>query len=473
MSKSQTYDAVVIGAGPNGLAAAITIAQRGRSVLVYESQAVIGGGVRSAELTLPGFTHDICSAVYPLAVGSPFFRSLPLAQHGLEWIHPAAPLAHPLDDGTAVMLERSINETTTHLASDGRAYKRLMTSFVDHWDGLDSDLLAPPRMPRHPLVLARFGLHAIRSARRLAERNFGGQRARALFAGLAAHSMLPLEHPASAAFGLVLGITGHALGWPIARGGSQKLADALASYLRSLGGEIVVNQSVTTLDELPRCQAVLCDLTPRQLLRLCGDRFSNRYRRALQRYRYGMGAFKVDWALAGPVPWTAVECARAATVHLGGTLDEVAVSERSAWRGEHAEKPFVLLAQPSLFDSSRAPESKHTLWGYCHVPHGSTFDMVERIENQIERFAPGFRDLVLGRKVMSTRELESHNANLVGGDINGGAPILAQLFLRPTAKLYRTSAKGLYICSSSTPPGGGVHGMCGHFAARLALRDLF
>jgi phytoene dehydrogenase-like protein len=470
---SATYDAVVIGSGPNGLAAAITLAQNRRSVIVYEAEATVGGGVRSAELTLPGFVHDVCSAVYPLALGSPFFRSLPLAAHGLEWVHPAAPLAHPFDDGTAVILERSVAATAANLGVDKHSYAKLMEPLVARWYGLDSALLGPLRLWQRPILTARFGLAGICSAKRLAEKRFNGKRARALFAGLAAHSMLPLELRGSAAFGLVLGITAHALGWPVARGGAQKFADVLASYLRSLGGEIVTNRRVSHLDELPRSRVVLCDLTPRQLLSLAGERLPRGYGEKLRSYRYGMGAFKMDWALAAPVPWKASACAKAGTIHLGASLEEISASERAAWSGTSNDKPFVLLAQPSLFDSSRAPERRHTLWGYCHVPNGSTVDMSESVERQIERFAPGFRDRVLARSVMYPRDLEQHNANLVGGDINGGAADLRQLFLRPTAKLYRTPARGVYICSASTPPGGGVHGMCGYFAARQALRDMF
>jgi phytoene dehydrogenase-like protein len=468
-----SYDAIVVGSGPNGLAAAITLAQAGLSVIVYEAKDTIGGGVRSAELTLPGFVHDLCSAVYPLAIGSPFFRSLPLAQHGLEWIQPDAPLAHPFDDGTAVLLERSLDSTAAHLEIDAGSYTRLMEPLIASWDGLDSELLGPLRLPRRPLALTRFGLQAIRSACHLANKRFKGERARALFAGLAAHSMLPLEHWGSAAVGLVLGIAAHVLGWPVPRGGAQKLTDALASYLRTLGGEIETNRTIATLAELPRSRIVLCNVTPRQLLQIAGEQLTPRYRNTLQRYRYGMGAFKLDWALSGPVPWKAAECARAATVHLGGGIEEIAASERAAWYGEHVHRPFVLLAQPSLFDPSRAPDTQHTLWAYCHVSNGSTFDMTERIESQIERFAPGFRDLVLARSVRSPLELERHNANCVGGDINGGAADLRQLFFRPTAKLYKTSRTGLYLCSASTPPGGGVHGMCGYHAARQALRDMF
>jgi phytoene dehydrogenase-like protein len=473
VAQSSTYDAVVIGSGPNGLAAAITMAQHGKSVIVYEAQEYIGGGSRSAELTLPGFIHDVCSSVYPLGIGSPFFRSLPLAQYDLQWIQPPAAVAHPFDDGTAVTQERSVEATAAQLGLDEQSYRKLMTPLVASWNGLAIDLLGPIRPPRHPWSLARFGLLGIQPARRLAESRFQGERAKALFAGLAAHSMLSLEHWGSAAFGLVLGMAGHAVGWPIARGGAQKLSNALAAYLASLGGEIISTRRVRTLDELPSSRVVLCDLTPRQLLEIAGQRLSPSYRKSLGRYRYGMGAFKLDWALSGPVPWKARECARAATVHVGGTLEEIAVSEDSAWSGKHIEKPFVLLAQPSLFDSSRAPEGKHTLWGYCHVPNGSTFNMTDSIEKQIERFAPGFRDLIIRRSILSPLELEKRNANLVGGDINGGAASLRQLFFRPTPRMYGTSLRGLYICSASTPPGGGVHGMCGYFAARKALKEMF
>lgn len=469
MSQPRSYDAIIIGSGPNGLAAAIRLAQAGRSVLVLEANETIGGGARSAELTLPGFTHDVCSAVHPLAAGSPFFRTLPLERHGLEWIHPHAPLAHPFDDGTAAVLERSIDATGATLGTDAAAYRKLMNPLVADWHKLETALLAPPKLPRHPFALARFGWRALRSAKGLAENTFKGARARALFAGLAAHSMLPLEQTATAAFGLVLGITGHAIGWPAPRGGAQKITDALTAHLKTLGGEVVSDVRVKSIDELPPARVVLCDLTPRGLLRIAGHRLPTAYRRKLERYRYGVGAFKMDWALDEPVPWRAKECLRAGTIHLGGALDEIARAERAPWKGEHAEKPFVLLAQPSLFDSKRAPAGKHTLWAYCHVPNGYTFDMSERIENQIERFAPGFRDLILARSVMPPAELERRNANLVGGDINGGAQDIRQLFLRPTLRLYSTPMNGLYICSSSTPPGGGVHGMCGYHAARSAL----
>jgi phytoene dehydrogenase-like protein len=468
-------DAVVVGSGPNGLAAAIALARGGRSVLVLEARETIGGGCRSAELTLPGFLHDVCSAIHPLGLGSPFFKTLPLADHGLEWIHPPAPVAHPLDDGTAVVIERSVEETAAGLGPDADAYRRLMGPLAAGWEGLAPDLLAPLHLPRQPLAMARFGLMAIRSAGGFATARFQGERARAVFAGMAGHSILPLERAATAAIGLVLGVLAHAVGWPLPRGGSRRIGEALAAHLRSLGGEIQTGSPVESLDSLPPARAVLCDVTPRQLLALAGDRLRGRYRRALERYRYGPAAFKLDYALSGPIPWRARDCARAATVHLGGTLEEIAASEAAVGRGDHPERPFVLLVQPSLFDTSRAPAGRHTAWAYCHVPNGSTFDMSARIEAQIERFAPGFRDLVLARSALTPARLQEHNPNYVGGDINGGAQDLRQMFTRPTARLvpYSTPAPGLYICSSSTPPGGGVHGMCGYHAARAALRAVF
>jgi phytoene dehydrogenase-like protein len=469
------YDAVVVGAGPNGLAAAITLARADRSVLLLERAGTVGGGARSLALTLPGFVHDICSAVHPLGVSSPFFRSLPLESLGLEWIHPPAPLAHPLEDGTAAVLERSLDATGATLGADAAAYRELMAPLVDDWEVLLPDLLGPlPLPPRQPFKLARFGLRAIWPARHLAKRWFKGEQARALFAGLAAHSILPLERPLSAAFGLVLGAAGHVSGWPVARGGSQEIADTLAAYLRGLGGEIVTGHSVESLDDLPAAQAVLLDVTPRQLLRIAGRRLPERYRRKLDRYRYGPGVFKVDWALDGPIPWRAPECQRAGTVHVGGTLDEIAASERAVWEEKHPEKPFVLLAQQSLFDSTRAPAGQQTVWGYCHVPHGSTMDMTERIEAQIERFAPGFRQRVVARSTKSAAAFEEHNPNYIGGDITGGVQDLRQLYTRPVLSRspYKIPVKGLYLCSSSTPPGGGVHGMCGYHAARAVLRDI-
>jgi phytoene dehydrogenase-like protein len=469
------YDAVVVGAGPNGLAAAITVARAGLSVLVREAADAVGGGTRSAELTLPGFLHDVCSAVHPMAVASPFLRSLPLAEHGLELIHPPAPLAHPLDGGRAVVLERSLQAAVESLGQDGDAYRRLIGRTVEDWPLLDATLLGPIlRVPRHPLALARFSRRALRPSASLASSAFRGEQARALFAGAAAHSVLPLEQLATASFGIVFLALAHACGWPVARGGSQQIAQALASHLRALGGEIETGSPVRTLEELPPARTILCDVGPRQLLALAGPRLPARYRRALERYRYGPGVFKLDYALDGPVPWNAPECGRAATVHVGGTLEEVAASERAPWQGRHAEHPFVLVAQPSLFDPTRAPKGKHTLWAYCHVPNGSSVDMTDRIERQIERFASGFSDLVLARSVTTSSDFELKDANIVGGDINGGAASLRQLIARPALRLvpYSTPVPDLYLCSASTPPGGGVHGMCGHLAARAALRRL-
>jgi phytoene dehydrogenase-like protein len=474
MSKSYAYDTIVVGSGPNGLAAAITLAQAGYTVLVFEARETVGGGMRSAELTLPGFTHDICSAIHPLGVRSAFFSPLPLADYGLEWIQPPLAAAHPFDDGSAATLERSVTATAERLQQDAKAYRRLMEPFVANWDKLAHEFLGPLRFPRYPLTMARFGLSAIRSAWGLANSTFTTERARGLFAGLAAHSIMPLEKSPTAAIGLVLGILGHVAGWPLPRGGSQKIADALANHLQGLGGQIITGQPIKSVDELPSAQVILLDVTPRQLLRLAGHHLPAGYRRHLERYRYGPGVFKVDWALAGPVPWRAKECLAAGTVHVGGTLGEITAAEREVWQGKHPEKPFVLAAQQSLFDSSRAPTGKHTLWAYCHVPNGSTVDMTERIENQIERFAPGFRELILARHVMSPGGFEAYNSNYIGGDINGGVQDWRQLFSRPAFRLvpYSTPNKHIYLCSASTPPGGGVHGMCGYFAAQAVLRQL-
>jgi len=469
-----SYDALVVGAGPNGLSAAIAIAQTGRSVLVVEGQDTVGGGARSAELTLPGFLHDVCSAIHPLAVGSPFLSTLPLSEHGLEWVHPPAPVAHPLDDSTAVMMERSVEETADGLGSDAESYRKLFSPLVKNWDKLSYDIVGPLRLPRHPLLTAHFGLLGLRSAVSVAESHFEGERARALFAGIAAHSVLPLDQATSAAVGLILGAAGHAVGWPMPRGGAQRISDALASYLASLGGRIETGVTVETLEDVPDAAVTLLNVTPRQVVEIAGDRLPGDFQHKLEAYRYGPAAFKVDWALDGPVPWAASECARAGTVHLGGTMDEVAHSEREVWDGRHPERPFVLLAQPSLFDPSRAPEGKHTAWAYCHVPNGSDFDMTGRIEAQVERFAPGFRERILERSVRPPAALEEYNPNLVGGDIGGGVQDLGQLFSRPVSMLdpYSIPSTDMFICSSSTPPGGGVHGMCGYFAAQSALRRL-
>lgn len=465
------WDAIVIGSGPNGLAAAITLARAGCSVLVLEAQATIGGGARSAELQLPGFIHDLCSAIHPLARLSPFFRSLPLAEHGLEWIEPPAALAHPFDDGSAAVLYRSLDRTANGLGTDGEAWRRLMLPFVENWERL-SDVLGPLHWPPDPLLHARFGLRALPSACFLVQSWFRQPAAKALFAGIAAHSALRLDRLMTAGYGMVLALAAHLVGWPLPRGGAQRISDALASCLRALGGRIDVSSPVRSLEEIDSARAVLCDLTPRQLLAIAGKRLPGRYRAKLERWRYGPAVFKVDWALDGPIPWKSAECAQAATVHLGGSLEEIAAAARAPWQRSVSLSPFVILAQPTLFDSTRAPAGKHTAWAYCHVPLGCTLDVSGEIERQIERFAPGFGERILARSAMPPVALERHNANLVGGDINGGTGGLAQFFLRPTRRLYRTPARGLYLCSSSTPPGGGVHGLCGYYAARAALQDM-
>ena len=474
----QVPRAVVIGSGPNGLAAAITLARAGLEVEVREAEADVGGGLRSAELTLPGFLHDVCSSIHPLGQGSALFRTLEL---DVEWIHPEAPAAHPLDDGTAVLLERSLLSTADGLGGDGAAYRELVGPLVDCWRQVERVLLGPhPVSPRAALRLGdKLGLSGLAKAlraslsacRTLAEDEFSEERTRAWFAGHSAHSMLPLERRPSAGFGLALIVLGHAVGWPFPREGSQRLADALAAKLRELGGEVRTSSPV---DALPRADLVLADVVPRELLRLARGVLPERYARRLRSYRHGPGAFKLDWALDGAIPWRAGECSRAGTVHLGGSLDEISASEWGAWRGRPVERPFVLVAQTSLFDPTRAPAGKQTAWAYCHVPNGSEVDMTERIEAQVERFAPGFRDLILARHAMGPAELEAHNRNLVGGDLNAGAMDLGQLLFRPVRKLvpYRTPLWGVYLCSAATPPGGGVHGMCGYSAAKVALRDL-
>jgi phytoene dehydrogenase-like protein len=476
MPDAHYEDVVVVGAGPNGFAAAITMARAGCSVVLYEADREIGGGVRSGHLTLPGFTHDLCSAVHPFGEASPFFRQLDLDRHGLTWIHPELPLAHPLERGRAALLHRSLAATADGMAEDSQAYLRLMNPLVERWKELLAEFLQPPlHIPRRPLLLARFGLRALQSASRLIRSLFKGDAARALFSGLAAHSFLPLEQAGSAAFGLVLGMMGHAAGWPMPRGGAGRLAAALEAELLSLGGRVVTDHRVEDIGQLPPARAVLLDVTPRQFLRMAANRMPTRYRRALERFRYGPAAFKVDYALAAPIPWSAPLCTRAGTVHVGGTFEEVALSEREMAQGRPPERPFVLVVQPSLFDPTRAPAGFHTAWAYCHVPHGSDFDMTRRIEAQIERFAPGFQARILARHIASPQALEARNSNLIGGDINGGLANLGQLVARPVLGRdpYRTPLKGIYLCSASTPPGGGVHGMAGYQAASSALRHEF
>lgn len=469
------YDAIVVGAGPNGLAAAIRLAQADRSVLLIEANEVIGGAARSEELTLPGFVHDPYSGVYPLGIGSPFFSTLPLDQHGLEWVHAPAPLAHPFDDGTAAVLERSLDDTADAFGSAGPAYRAMMRPFLDRWDDLIADILNPMSIPSDPLLFARFGLRAIRSAAGLAHDALGGGHAGALFAGSAAHSGLRLDAVASGSYGMVLNLAGHAVGWPIAKGGAGSITRALGAHLEQLGGEIRTGWRVETLDELPTAGAVLLDLTPRQILKVAGNYLPPAYARELRGFAYGPGVFKVDWALDGPVPWRADACRHAGTLHLGGELSEIVAAEALASEGRVPSKPFLLMSQPSLFDDTRAPAGKHTAWGYCHVPNGYDGDLTDAIEAQVERFAPGFRDLVLARCVLTPAELEKRDANLVGGDVNGGAGNFGQLFLRPALRLnpYTTPVKGLFICSASTPPGGAVHGMCGFNAAEAALKEGF
>lgn len=463
----------VIGAGPNGLAAAIALAQAGLQVEVFEANAQAGGAARTMELTLPGFLHDFGSAIHPLAAGSPFFSRLPLAACGLEWIHPPIPLAHPLDDGTAVLLHRDLDDMTLALEKDGAAWQKLMQPLVANWAEFSHEILQPvTRIPRAPLLLARFAQDALPSAVFTATRRFRSPRTRALFAGLAAHSFLPLDAPLSASFGLVLAAAAHAVGWPMPRGGAQSISDALCAHLRSLGGKITTGMRVQDLRALPPADRTLCDLTPRQLLQVAGDRFTPSFVRRLQKFRYGPGVFKVDYALHAPIPWRAADCMRAGTVHLGGTMEEIAASEASMTRGECAERPFVLVAQPTLFDPTRAPAGQHVAWAYCHVPHGATQDMLPRLEAQLERFAPGFSACVLARRVWSPATLEQADANLIGGDIGGGSVGGLQFMLRPTWRQYRTSAADIFLCSSSTPPGGGVHGMCGYNAAQAALKTL-
>jgi phytoene dehydrogenase-like protein len=464
-------DAIVIGSGPNGLAAAITLAEFGHRVVVYEAEREIGGGTRSAALTLPGFVHDVCSSAHPMALSSVFFQRINLGQFGFRWVHPEAALAHPFDDGTVILLTRSLDETSAQFGEDALRIRSWLDPFVQHWGDLSGDILGPAALPRHPWTLAKFGRDAIFPAFSVAKRKFKTQKARAVFAGLSAHSVMPLDAWGSAAFGIVFWASCHAVGWPFAAGGSQSIGKALARHLEELGGRVVTNARIKSLYDLPEDALMLCDVTPRQFAELGGTQITPSARRKLQNFPYGPAAYKIDWALDGPIPWNAPECSKAGTVHLGGTLEEIAKSEQAAWGSVPSDKPFVLLTQSSLFDSTRAPAGKHTAWAYCHVPHASTADMLDKIEQQVERFANGFKKQIIARSVMTPIDLEKHNSNLVGGDISGGAISLNRLVHRSTSAAYRTSIPGVFLCSSSTPPGPGVHGLCGYFSARLAHKS--
>jgi phytoene dehydrogenase-like protein len=469
------YDAVVVGSGPNGYAAAIRLLQHGLAVLMLEANEEPGGGVRSEALTLPGFVHDTGSAVHPLGMASPFLRRLPLEKYGLSWIQPEVPMGHPLDEGEGVLLYRSIEQTALQLGEDARAYRQLMQPSVANWDEIAETFLGPLRFPRHPIKLSGFALRAASPMSWLSKVFFKEAGSRALLAGLAAHSMLPMSKFASSGVGMVLGTLAHKVGWPLPRGGAMNLSGALHSHFLELGGEIRTNFRVRSLSDLPACRAILLDTAPRLLLEMGGLRLPAWYRAQLKAYRYGQGIFKMDWALSDPIPFSHSEMKKAGTLHIGGSFEEIARSEKDMWQGRHSERPYVLLVQPSVFDSSRAPAGSHTAWAYCHVPARSTRDMTTVIERQIERFAPGFMDTILARHSMNTQAMEAFSANYVGGDINSGAQTITQLFTRPSYSLtpYRTAVDGMYLCSSATPPGGGVHGMSGFHAAETAIKDHF
>lgn len=472
--QKNTYDAIIIGSGPNGLAAGIRLALEGLSVKIFEASDTIGGGMRTAELIKPGYYHDICSAIHPMAVASPFFKKMPLNKYGLDWIHPTRPIAHPLDNESAAVMFNELQETAFHLGDDGDYYQKIIQPIRDNWESLSKDFLGPLKFPDHPFQLAKFGLKGLQPASKF-QSNFKSQRAKALFAGMAAHSILPLDAIATTAIALVFFGTAHTSGWPLPRGGSQSIADAMAKYFESLGGEIETKFHVTSLNVLPESKAILFDLSPQQVSRIVGDRFSSSYKRKLRTFRYGSGVFKADYILNEQVPWKDPECRRAGTVHLGGTFREIAAAEKEVAQGNHPEKPFVLVAQQSLFDKTRTPDDKEILWAYCHVPNGSTFNMTTAIENQIERFAPGFKEIIEEKFTLNTNDFQEYNANYIGGDINGGRQDIRQLFSRPVNLInpYATPADGIYFCSASTPPGGGVHGMCGYHAASLALKKEF
>jgi phytoene dehydrogenase-like protein len=466
-----SYDAAVVGSGPNGLCAAITLAAAGRTVIVLEASDTIGGGAKTRELTAPGFLHDTCSAIHPMGISSPYMSTLGLEDHGLQWIHPTTPLAHPFDDAPAAMLARDIDTTAATLGIDGDKWRDWMSPWVTRWEGLAKDALAPLGIPAHPIWMAQFALSAFRPATSLARSRFKGEAARALFAGLAGHSVMPLDMAPSSAIGMMLGIAAHAVGWPMPKGGSGALSQALASKLKSLGGVIQTHTQIDHLNQVPTDGPILFETAPARLADIAADALPYAFRAKLQRYRHGPGVFKIDYALNSPVPWKDPTVAQAGTVHLGGTMAEIAASERAAWDGEHCEHPFVLFAQQSLFDDTRAPPGTHTGWAYCHTPSGSMTDMTQAIESQIERFAPGFMDTIIAKHTMNATEIEVLNPNCIGGDVNGGVATIDQLFMRPTAKTYRTPNPKLYLCSAATPPGGGIHGMCGHFAAKAALAD--
>ena len=473
-TREAKYDAVVIGSGPNGLAAAITMAREGLSVKVFEASETIGGGTRTQGLTLPGFRHDVCSAIHPMAKTSPFLKSLPLEEYGLKWIYPEYPLAHPLDGESPAVLHRSFSDTVASLGKDGPAYRKLFEPLVQNWESLAPQLLGPfSPVPKTPLLMARFGLKALQSAEGLAQSTFSTERAKALFAGLAAHSILPLDKISTSAIGLVLGAVGHVENWPFPEGGSHAITRAMAEHLKTLGGEIETSRHITSLAELPTSKVIFFNTTPAQLLDIAGDYVPSKYAGKVSNFEYGAGVFKIDLALDEPIPWKDEACRKAGTVHVGGTLEEIVASEQCLKTGRHSEKPYVLVAQQSLFDDTRAPEGKHTCWAYCHVPAGSTKDMTEPILNQIERFAPGFRDVIIGQYTMNTRAMHDYNPNYIGGDINGGRQDITQLFTRPAGLFdpYNVPGTNMYISSSSTPPGGGVHGMCGYHAAQSALKE--
>ena len=469
------FDAIIVGSGPNGLSAAILLAQQGLSVKVIEAKDTIGGGTRTQHLTEPGFLHDVCSAVHPTALSSPFFKTLPLEQFGLKWIHPTYPVAHPFEDGEAVIVSKSMEETIHNLGIDSESYKQLFTPFSENWDQLSRDLFAPIRIPNKPYQMLKFGFYGMRSAKALTDSIFNSAQVKAYFAGLAAHSIIPLEKLFTASFGLILGSSVHSVGWPIAKGGSISIADALSDYFKSLGGVIETGNRIVNLTDIPSAKSVLFDLTPHQIINIVGDSLPSTFKKRFQKFKYGPGAFKIDFALSEPVPWKNLKCRQAGTLHLGGSFGDIAYSERETWKGNHPDKPYVLVSQPSVFDDSRAPRGKHTLWAYCHVPNGSDRDYTEEIISQIERYAPGFKDTIISKHTISATEFETYNPNYIGGDINGGAQTVGQLLGRPIFKWdpYKLTNKGMYICSSSTPPGGGVHGMCGYHAAKSALKHEF